>query len=191
MSLFALFGASSTAHAGGRGWLEDEARWYWNIYGGIMLEEKIEDTITPWEWTYADQNLIGGSLSYDRTIINSRWSVGFELQATAHFGDDQEYLEFGIPVTARYRPENPWFKSIESFAFGFGGSYTTDVPDVEVETRGESQEGLFYLMYEAEFNLSAPTDSWFFRIHHRSDAWGTLEEEGGSNAVVLGFRRQF
>ena len=80
---------------------------------------------------------------------------------------------------------------IESFAFGLGGSHTTEVPQVEIDTNDGSRRNLIYWMLETEFQTGTPGNTLFFRIHHRSDAWGLLEPEGGSNALALGFRRVF
>ncbi len=153
-----------------------------------MTRNRADELFTSFD--YADNNLIGYALAYDRPFYGSKWSVGFELQFSYHFGR-QEYGEIGLPVTIRYRPEDPWLAQIESFSFGLGMSHTTEVSEVEVETRGGSRKDLFYWMLEAEFDTPSPETSWFVRIHHRSDAWGTLEPEGGSNAVVLGLRKDF
>lgn len=163
------------------------ATWSHSGYVGLMTTDRVEEFSDGPDWS--DGQLIGYALAYDRPL-NAFWSVGFELQATYHFGD-QSYGEFGLPITVRYRPENPWLRSIEGFAFGLGMSHTTKVPDIEVDTRGESQRNLFYWLLETEFKTKDPKTSWFVRIHHRSDAWGTLEEEGGSNALAIGIRRDF
>lgn len=163
------------------------ATWSHVGYVGLMTEDRVEELFDGPDW--ADAQLVGYALAYDRPL-NDFWSVGFELQATYHFGE-QSYGEFGLPITIRYRPEDPWLRSIEGFAFGLGMSHTTKVPDVEVDTRGESQRNLFYWLLETEFRTRDPKTSWFVRIHHRSDAWGTLEKEGGSNALAIGLRRDF
>lgn len=161
--------------------------WSHVVYFGLMTEDRLDEFSDGPDLT--GNKLIGYALAYDRPL-NDFWSVGFELQATYHFGD-QDYGEFGLPLTVRYRPENPWFRPIEGFAFGLGMSHTTKVPDIEVDTRGESQRNLFYWLLETEFKTRDPKTSWFVRIHHRSDAWGTLEEEGGSNAIAIGLRKDF
>jgi hypothetical protein len=163
------------------------ATWSHTGYVGVMTEDRVEQFSDGPE--LAGNQLIGYAIAYDRPL-NRFWSVGFELQATYHFGD-QEYYEFGLPLTVRYRPEAPWINAVESFAFGLGMSHATKVPDVEVETRGGSRRNLIYWMLEAEFATNDPTLSWFARIHHRSDAWGTLKPEGGSNALAFGLRKDF
>ncbi len=165
-------------------------RWSINGYLGAMTTNKADELVNPEELEFDSNNLAGFALAYDRTINISRFSLGFELQVTRHFGS-QEYYEIGVPITIRYRPENPWLEMIESFAFGLGGSHTTEVPQVEIDTNDGSRRNLIYWMLETEFQTRTPGDTWFFRIHHRSDAWGLLEPEGGSNAMALGFRRVF
>lgn len=153
-----------------------------------MTNNRVDELISSYE--YSGNDLIGYSLSYDRPLVNSPWSFGFELQFTYHFGD-QEYSELGLPLTIRFRPRDPWVSWFEGFAFGLGMSHATKVPQVEVDTRGGSRRNLIYWLLEAEFKTRSPNTSWFMRIHHRSDAWGTLKPKGGSNALVLGVRQDF
>lgn len=194
MALLAFVSAASALFAADAAFAETpvsrNTSWSLAGYLGAMTTNRADELLQPGELEYDSYNLAGLALAYDRPLGNSRWSAGFEIQLTQHFGS-QEYLEIGLPVTIRYRPENPWLKSVESFAFGLGGSHSTEVPQIEVETRGGSRRNLIYWMLEAEFRTKKPGDSWFFRIHHRSDAWGLLEPEGGSNALAIGLRRKF
>lgn len=182
----ALTFISTSAFAQSSGWGEET--WSHSFYAGIMTTNKADKIVS--EFEYADNDLIGYALAYDRPLAGTQWSVGFELQLSYHFGDES-YSEIGLPITVRYRPEKPWLSSVEGFAFGLGMSHATEVPKVEVDTRGGSRRNLIYWMLEAEFKTRSPNTSWFMRIHHRSDAWGTLKPEGGSNAVVLGLRQDF
>jgi hypothetical protein len=165
----------------------EEPQWSHNVYLGLMTSNKADELVTGPD--VVGQQLFGYALAYDRPI-GARWSVGFEVQATYHFGD-QTYGEFGLPLTVRYRPAEPWIPTMESMAFGLGMSHTTEIPDIEVRTRGGSRRDLIYWMLEAEFETGSPDLHWFFRIHHRSDAWGTLKPEGGSNALAIGLRKTF
>lgn len=164
-----------------------EETWSHTGYLGAMTTDRVSEFVDGAD--YYGSGLLGYALAYDHAL-NARWSVGFELQATYHFGE-QSYGEFGLPVTIRYRPQQPWVAALDGFAFGLGMSHATEVPRIEVETRGGSRRNLIYWMLEAEFKTGDPDRSWFARIHHRSDAWGTLKPEGGSNALVLGLRHDF
>jgi len=75
-----------------------------------------------------------------------------------------------------------------SAAFGFGLSYATELPPVEVLLEGESHQTLVYWVLEM---TAGPVNSrWAasLRIHHRSVAYGLMGDEGGMNAVGLGVR---
>ena len=77
-------------------------RWSINGYLGAMTTNKADELVNPEELEFDSNNLAGFALAYDRTINNSRFSLGFELQATRHFGS-QEYYEIGLPITIRDR----------------------------------------------------------------------------------------
>jgi hypothetical protein len=165
-----------------------EETWSHSLYAGLMSTNKADELVS--SFNYADNDLIGYALAYDRPLLNTPWSLGVELQLTYHFGQ-QTYSEIGVPITVRYRPEDPWFSWVEGFAFGLGMSHTTELPQIEVDMNGGSRQDLIYWMLEAEFRTGSPSTSWFMRIHHRSDAFGALQPEAGSNAVVLGLRQDF
>jgi hypothetical protein len=95
-----------------------------------------------------------------------------------------------MPVLARWH-----FKPIRGFdtsaAFGLGLSFTSDLPQIEVELEGESSRNLIYWVMEL---TAGPTDArWAvsLRLHHRSVAYGLMGEEGGMNALGLGMRWRF
>ncbi len=166
-----------------------DGTWSHTVYVGNMTSNKWEELF--FSADFIDSYLAGYALTFDHSI-SPRWSIGAEAQLTYHFGD-QTYAEIGMPLTLRYRPENPWLRVLDSFAFGLGMSHTTEVPQVEIDNGdGErSRRNLFYWMLETQFESGRPGRRWFLRIHHRSDAWGTLEPEGGSNALAFGLRQDF
>lgn len=75
-------------------------------------------------------------------------------------------------------------------AFGLGLSYATEVPAIEVDNKGSSENTLFYWTFETEFGGRESGRSVFWRLHHRSSGFGLLGEVGGFNAMVLGVRWQ-
>jgi hypothetical protein len=77
---------------------------------------------------------------------------------------------------------------LRSLAFGMGPSFATEVPPLEVENKGSSQQALLYWSLEAEFASPLPRDTIFARLHHRSNAWGAVADAGGSNVLVMGLR---
>jgi hypothetical protein len=96
-----------------------------------------------------------------------------------------------MPVVARWT-RFPWSERVRSsVAFGLGLSYATELPEVEVELEGSSHQSLIY--WALEFTAGPPNASWevLMRLHHRSVAWGLMGEDGGVNALGLGFRYRF
>lgn len=183
---FALWMTAASAD-GLRPFDDWDGTWSHTGYVGNMTSDKVEGLFEgP---SFIDNYLVGYALTYDHPL-NARWSVGAELQFTYHFGD-QTYGEIGLPFTLRYRPERPWPRPLEGFAFGLGMSHTTEIPQVEIDKGDGSRRNLFYWLAEVEFKTADPDRSWFVRIHHRSNAWGALEPDGGSNALALGIRHDF
>jgi hypothetical protein len=65
------------------------------------------------------------------------------------------------------------------------------VPKVELETNFSSSKWLIYWFLELTFG--PPTANWevLTRLHHRSNGFGLVAEDGGSNAVCAGLRYRF
>ena len=61
----------------------------------------------------------------------------------------------------------------------------------EVANEGDSQRRVVYWMVELE--LGPPDKGWsgIFRLHHRSEAFGLIADEGGSNVLVIGLMQRF
>ncbi|BBO69400.1 hypothetical protein DSCA_33300 [Desulfosarcina alkanivorans] len=72
-----------------------------------------------------------------------------------------------------------------------GPSHATRVPEIELETNSDSSRWLIY--WFGELTLGPPTRGWelLFRLHHRSDGFGTIAADGGSDAVCAGVRFRF
>lgn len=161
----------------------------WLLYGGIQAQDGWQDVIkNPANNTYYDDGLVGAALSGSRQIGQSPVAYGFEVQANYHFGGE-DYTEFNFPVFLRYQPG--WKYPFRGLAFGLGPSVTTQVPDIEVDKGGASQNVLFYWYIEAAFGRAGARNAVILRLHHRSNGFDTFEKPGSSNAVVLGLRRRF
>ena len=168
-----------------------EGAWSWSYQTGAMTDGTASEALKLWQTDFVEHYLIGGLLSYDKQIGNSRFSYGFEVQANLHFGD-QGFAEFVLPVSLRYHPENSWWDAFDSFGFGLGWSQYTELSELELSNYdGESREGLVYWYIEAEFAETKSGDNLFWRLHHRSNAFDLVEPNGGSNAFVVGWRRAF
>lgn len=161
-----------------------------SIFAGKHLDntwQEVFDTSDEYEW--ANAGLVGVAWGRDWRRPGAPFSFGFEIQADYQFGD-QYHFEFNLPLVLRYHlPER--VPALRSLAFGVGPSYATEVPDYEVESRGDSQQFLMYWAMEAEFGLRDGANSGFLRLHHRSGMFGVVADEGASNALVVGLRHRW
>jgi hypothetical protein len=160
------------------------------VFGGWMTDNDWEDVFTPWNLDFRDTTLVGVAGSRRIWRYEDKFSLEVEAQAVRYFGD-QENWEFNLPVLIRW-DQFPWDEKIDtSIAFGLGPSYASEVPDEEVAMDGDSQRWLVY--WVAELAVGLPRSNWrgVFRLHHRSGAFGIVADEGGSNVLAVGLRRQF
>jgi hypothetical protein len=162
-----------------------------SIYGGQLTKEKWEKAISP-EADFADATIIvaAGSWTIAR-FFGSKLTCELEAQVGKYFGD-QDHWEINLPIIGLRWHRFPWEEFLAtSIAWGIGPSYATRVPEIEVETRGDSSRWLVY--WFGEFSFSPPAAKWevLLRLHHRSDGFGTVANSGGSNALCAGIRYRF
>ncbi|MGD8588247.1 MAG: acyloxyacyl hydrolase [Chromatiales bacterium] len=142
----------------------------------------------PDDLDWQDGYLAGGALAYTLSRFQEdALSLELEGQAVWHYGD-QHLWEFNLPLTVRWH-KFPWNHRVATTAaFGLGPSYTTEVPPLEVELEGDSQQFLYYWFIGMTFGPPDAdwTTSW--RLHHRSGGFGTVADEGGYNALTFGIR---
>ena len=160
------------------------------VFGGWMTDNDWQDVFTPWNLDFRHATLLG--VAGSRRIWRYDDNISFEVegQVVRYFGK-QDNWEFNLPFLVRWAPF-PWDDKIDtSIAFGFGPSYASEVPSEEVAREGDSQRWLVYWVFELALGL--PDSKWrgVFRLHHRSEAFGIVADEGGANSLVIGVRRQF
>jgi hypothetical protein len=162
-----------------------------SFFAGQHIANTWGDVFDPSEQLeYGDVGIVGVAVGKSwRREQDSRLSLGFEFQAVGQFGE-QDHLEFNLPAVVRYDLPQP-LPVLRSLAFLLGLSYATDVPEYEIETRDESQQWMAYWALEAEFGPASARNSFFTRLHHRSGAFGTVADGGGSNVIVLGVRHRW
>ncbi len=161
------------------------------IYAGRLTKEKWERAILPGA-DFADATLVvaAGSWTVAR-FFDGNLSCELEAQVGKYVGD-QDHWEFNLPIIGFRWHRFPWERYVAtSFAWGIGPSYATEIPPIEIETSDASSRWLIY--WYGELTLGPPDAGWeaMLRLHHRSDGFGTVAEDGGSNAVCAGLRYRF
>ena len=118
-------------------------------------------------------------------------SFEVEMQAVKHF-EYMDHWEFNGVITGRWE-KFLWDETIDTtLAFGIGPSIATNEPEVELDNNGETSKFLIYWMIELTFSRpKRPRIVFITRLHHRSDAWGLANQNGGSNGIGLGIKYKF
>lgn len=172
--------------------LENKPLYALSIYGGVMTDNSIDDFSDRfWGLDFEDSYLV--ALALARRFGTYKELVSFEVegQVVKHF-QEQDHWEFNALITARWEVF-PWDRYLDtSFALGTGPSYATGIPEIEVERSGASEHVQVYMLVEFEFVLpSLPNAAFITRIHHRSNAFGLVADEGTSNVLALGLKFKF
>ncbi len=172
--------------------LEDKPSYALSVLGGRMTDNSIDDFVDDFRGIELEDSYFLG-LALSRRIATHGELVSFEVegQITKHF-KQQDHWEFNALLTSRWE-DFFWDKYLDtSFAVGIGPSYATNVPEIEVRRSGESARLQVFIMAELEFVLpSHPNIAVITRIHHRSNAFGIVADNGTSNALAFGFKFRF
>lgn len=138
---------------------------------------------------FRDSYLLAVTVARRIGKYGDRVSFEIEGQVVKHC-KDQDYWEFNGLVAARW--ERFWWDDFldTSLAFGLGPSFASQKPVVE---SGESEgQNLVYWMIELALGLPKyPQTAFITRIHHRSNAFGLVGDEGGYNALAFGLKYRF
>lgn len=160
-----------------------------NIYSGRMSTNHWIDFFQPnGQIHFEDSYLFAATLAKRVGGWEDKASYEIEGQIVKHF-HLQTNWEFNALATVRW--EAFWWDDFvdTSVAFGLGPSYATDKPEIEIENDGDTSRFLVYWMLELAAALpSHPRIALIARIHHRSDAYGLVADEGGSNALAVGLK---
>ncbi len=167
-----------------------EGEWSIGAFGGQMTSNDWIRIFDPASLDWENSYLYGLTLSYERPRADSRFTWGAELQLVQHTGL-QDHNEINFPVTLRYTPDDSWFGVFDSFSYGIGLSLASDKPEIELNRKEDTAELLIYWMAELEFDTPLEQQDVFVRLHHRSDGYGLMEVDNGSNGIVFGFRQRF
>jgi hypothetical protein len=162
------------------------------IYGGRMTDSDFGDTLTG-QADFVDAYVVVGALAWTfARFYGDALSFEIEGQVGKWFGDQHNW-EFNLPVAVRWS-KFPWDNYVAtSLAYGLGPSYASKEPEEEIELNNSTKKFLVY--WFGELTLGPPESNWAasLRIHHRSGAFGLIEEQGrgGSNTVAVGVKYRF
>ncbi len=163
-----------------------------SLYAGQMTNNHWDDFFRGQEVMEEDSYLLVAALSRRLGGYRDLLSYEVEGQLVRHF-KLQDHWEFNALGVLRWEPFF-WDRWLEtSAAFGMGPSYATQKPTVEVENDGDTAKFLLYWMLELAVvpYRGQPDLELLTRIHHRSNGYGLFADEGGSNALAVGFRYRF
>jgi hypothetical protein len=129
------------------------------------------------------------------------WKDYFALEAEGmvahhhgrHLEGSQSYQEYVAALVLKY-DRLPWRKYLHTaIAVAEGLSWTSELPEREVQIRGNSQRLLNYLAFELELALPRyPQYNLVYRLHHRSGVFGLFGNvKGASDFYMLGLRYRF
>jgi len=172
--------------------LEDKPSYALSVYGGRITDNEIGDFAVGFlDLDFEDSYLVALALARRIATYNELASFEVEGQIVKHF-DRQDHWEFNGLIVARWEAFF-WDRYLDtSLAAGIGPSYATDVPEIEVQRSGESQRLQVYMLVELELALpSHPNIAAIVRIHHRSNAFGIVADDGISNALALGLKFRY
>lgn len=169
-----------------------DPRWGVMVFGGNLLDNKWDQVfLEPQALKFENSYLFGGAI-HRRIARPFDWmDVEVEVNGVKHFGAQRHWEVNGPLVTGRITrfPWSHWFDM--SAAFGLGPSFASEVPRLEGRNEGSSERVLMHWFIELDTAL--PAENWraVWRLHHRSTSYGLMGDDGGSNALMLGIRRQF
>jgi hypothetical protein len=164
-------------------------------FGGAMVDGDMAESTNPFGVGYENHPIFGIGYQYFPYSVGDL-KFGLEAGLAGRFHGNTNAEIWG-GVVGRYEGIQiaNTINIIPSFTFGI--SHVTETMEGREKKNEEERNGdastLFYLGPELSFStVSRPELEVFWRLHHRSGAWGTLGDmHGGSNANVLGVRYNF
>jgi hypothetical protein len=164
-------------------------------FAGLFVREDIWESALFLSADYEENFLFGAGFQEFFLSGPLDLNIGAEAGIAGRFGESSS-AEFWGGVVVRH-PGFAVFDTVRvSPAMTFGLSAITDTIGREREQEisdGGDATLLFYLGPEINFSLlQHPRFEVFYRLHHRSGAWGTLGDmRGAANANVVGMRVRF
>ena len=180
-SLFLLFPSTGVAAA-------EPGPWSAFVYGGKWTDNRWNEIVRGQTEMRRSYVWAAGAA---RNLYNfgDFFSVEGELNVAKNSGR-QHHFEVNSAVVLRWQAF-PWSQYVAtSLAYGLGISYALERPAIEDEPDRRASRSLVFM--PTELTLGPPEADWtmLLRIHHRSGAFGVIDDAGGSNFISLGVRFQ-
>jgi hypothetical protein len=173
--------------------LADESKWGLTLYTAWLSAEQLGDMLV-FQAELEDDQVWVAALSRRLVSFNRYIDGEVELQVGKHAGPTQRHWEINGLGILRWK-RFPWSNHFgTTAAAGIGLSYATEEPQFEIEAHETTNKWLVYILVELSLYLPQhPQWAVVARIHHRSAAYGTFEEdlEGASNAAGVGIKYRF
>jgi hypothetical protein len=173
--------------------VDDDLKWGFTFYTVWLSEEQLGDVLL-FQGELENSQLYVAALSRRLASFNEYVDAEVEVQLGKHAGPVQRHWEANGLGTLRWK-RFPWSNHFGTTAgVGLGLSYAFDDPTFEVEANDTTNKWLVYILVELSFFLpDYPQWSAVARVHHRSAAYGTFEDdlEGASNAFGFGLKYRF
>lgn len=167
--------------------------WAFTFYTVWLSKEQLGDVLL-FQSELEDSQLWVAALSRRIASLNEYVDAEVEAQVGKHAGPLQRHWEVNALGTLRWK-RFPWSNTVgTTAATGIGLSYAFNDPQFEYEAHDTSNRLLVYIMIELSlFMPSMPQWALVARVHHRSAAYGTFEDdlEGASNSAGLGLKYRF
>lgn len=172
---------------------KEDMPWAFTLYTVWLSKEQLGDVLL-FRSELESSQLYVAALSRKIASLNEFIDAEIEGQVAKHAGPLQRHWEVNGLGTLRWTTF-PWSQKLgTTAAVGLGLSYAFDDPYFEVEAHDTSNKWLVYIMVElTAFLPKHPQWALVARVHHRSAAYGTFEDdlEGASNSAGLGIKFRF
>jgi hypothetical protein len=169
-----------------------EGEWYILTYYGRATSNTFGEIL--WrEWDMHEEYQATIGLGKELWRFKDWFGIDWEYNFSSHWGITPDYYEHASFFAVRWR-KFPWNDYLRTtLGFGEGFSYTTGFPEHEERFHDKSHYFLNYLMWDFTVGLpQAPGLDIFFRVHHRSGIWRTINNAlGAANYPTIGFKVTF
>jgi len=172
---------------------DEDLPWAFTVYTVWLSEEQLGDMLL-FQGALSDNQVWVAALSRKIASLNEYVDAEIEGQVAKHSGPLQWHWEVNGLGALRWK-RFPWSDKVgTTLASGVGLSYAFDDPEFEYQAHDTSNKWLVYIMVELSLYMpSLPEWALVGRIHHRSAAYGTFQDdlEGASNSFGLGLKYRF